>query len=251
MHILYRLIEVLLFPPGSLILIGLFGWYVVKRRLHRGRILIICSVLLMWLFSTPLVSFTLLDSLQNRYPQIGAVPENADAIVVLGAGREFGASEFGRDQDISVHGLIRLRYAAYLARQTGLPLIVSGGQVWNRPGTEAELAKQILSAEYGLLDVVEEPNSKTTLENAARSAEILNSKGWEYPLLVTEYWHMPRAMYSFNKFGVEALAAPTGRDTPDVTEQGVWALMPQAQSMERSRVALHEWLGRLWYWMRF
>lgn len=251
MVILYRFIETILFPPGSLILLGLIGWYAVKRRTHRGRFLILTSILLMWAFSTPLVSFALLDSLQNRYPPITQVPENADAIVVLGAGREFGSSEFGRDQDVSIHALVRLRYAAYLAKQTDLPMIISGGQVWNQPGTEAELARDVLQTEFEVDRVLVELNSKTTLENAARSAEILKAKGWEHPLLVTEYWHMPRAMYSFNKYNVKALAAPTGRDTPDITEQGIWAFLPQAQSMERTRVALHEWLGRLWYRMRF
>lgn len=244
---LSRFIELILFPPGNVLVLGVIGLLLLRYRPVWGRRVLGLSFIMLWCFSTPLLSFALLNSLQSRYPVLNQVPQDADAIVVLGGGREYGDNEYGRQDDLTLHASARVRYAAYLAKQTELPVVFTGGQVWNRPGTEAELARQVFLAEHGLDRVLVEGQSKTTRENARYTAELLKAQGWKRPLIVTEAWHMPRAMYSFEQAGVNAVAAPTARDTPSPIETGWWAITPRAPSLERSRIALHEWLGLLWY----
>ncbi len=248
---LYRFIEIWIFPPGVFLLIGIFAIYVVRRRRRVGQVLLAFSIGSLWLFSTPLFSFFLLNGLQNNYPPLVAVPPQVDSIVVLGGGREVMKNEFGRTHDLTLHGVARVRYAAYLAKQTGLPVITSGGQPFLGGRAEGEIMKEVLQTEFGVETVFVEGRSTTTFENAAMSKYVLAEHGLSKPLVVTEYWHMPRALFSFNRHGMEAFAAPTGMDTPSFTETGVWAVLPQADSMARSRQALHEWLGRVWYKMKF
>lgn len=250
MIVLHRFIEIFLFPPGSVLLLGGLGFLTVRYSRSVGRFLIGAALLMLWAFSTPLVSFAMLDALQNRFPPLTDIPPQADAIVVLGGGREFGANEFGREQDLTLHAAARVRYAAWLASKTGLPVIASGGAFGKWPGSEAELAEEILRNEYGVAKVIAESRSQTTRENARFTGEILEANDWKHPLVVTESWHMPRSIFSFNLVGIEAIAAPTATDTPGVFDHGVWAVLPQASAMERSRIALHEWVGQIWYWLR-
>ncbi|MGV6857536.1 MAG: YdcF family protein [bacterium] len=248
---LYRFIEIFLFPPGIFLLLGAFGWYVVKRRRRVGQLLLALSLGGIWAFSTPLVSFFLLDRLQDRYPPLIDIPPQADSIVVLGSGREVFRNEFSRELDVTMHELMRVRYAAYLTKKTGLPVITSGGRPLGGKMSEALLMKEVLQSEFGVQSVIPEGESSTTYENARFSKKVLEEHGLSAPLVVTEYSHMARAILSFNLNGVTAFAAPTARDTPDLTEKGVWAVLPQGSAMERSQRALHEWFGRIWYKLKF
>ncbi len=248
---LYRFIEVFLFPPGIFLLVGVFGWYVVKRRRRVGRLLLAISLVGIWLFSTPLFSFFLLDKLQDRYPPLMDIPPQADCIVVLGSGREVMRNEYAREIDLTMHGLMRVRYAAYLAKKTGLPVIASGGKPFDGTVSEAELMRDVLRSDFGVTGVLLEGESGTTFENAMFSKKVMEEHGLHAPLIVTEYSHMPRAVLSFNLNNMTAFAAPTGRDTPDFSEKGVWAVLPQGSAMERSQRALHEWFGRIWYKLKF
>ena len=65
---------------------------------------------------------------QVEYPQLldRTRVREAQAIVVLGAGKRTHAPEFG-GETVNRLALERLRYAATLARETRLPMLVSGG----------------------------------------------------------------------------------------------------------------------------
>src|SRR5690606_32234594 len=73
------------------------------------------------------------------------------AIVVLGGGVQAQAPEYGEAQP-GPHTLQRLRYGAWLARQTGKPLGFAGGIGWAAGAgavPEGDVARRVL-AEYGL-----------------------------------------------------------------------------------------------------
>jgi len=53
-----------------------------------------------------------------------------------------------------------------------------------------------------------ELESTRTLENAARCREMMVAEGWRRALLVTDSFHMPRALYTFRAFGLEVTPAP-------------------------------------------
>ena len=65
-------------------------------------------------------------------------------------------------------------------------------------------------------------------------------------ILVTSAYHMPRAMLSFAKTEMQALAAPTDYRAKRSTFS--WAdFLPDASDLEISRIALHEYIGLLYY----
>jgi uncharacterized SAM-binding protein YcdF (DUF218 family) len=111
----------LLPPANGLLLIGL-GWLLWHRRPRLARGLVGGGTLLLLVLSLPAVGDAMLRTLEGDGANAQA-PRQAQAIVVLGGGRYRGAPEYGGDT-VSAMTLPRLRYAARLQRETGLPLLV-------------------------------------------------------------------------------------------------------------------------------
>lgn len=91
--------------------------------------------------------------------------------------------------------------------------------------------------------LVLESGSRTTRENAINTRPLLQARGINRILLVTSAQHMPRALATFRKLGIDAIAAPTDFEASRPT--GYWLLrwMPSAAALERSSRALKEYIG--------
>lgn len=243
---LTHIIKTLLLPPGSPMLLILFGLIMWNKM--SGRWLIGVGLSLLWLCSIPLISNPLIRSLEQTPALSEATLKstNAQAIVVLGGGRNRDAPEYFGDT-VSHHALVRLRYAAKLAHSTGLPIIPSGGDPAEVGPAEAIMAQQILQDEFNLTVHTIEPDSRTTWENAKQTALKLQQLGIKRVLLVTHASHMPRSIYSFQQADVEVIAAPTGFHSKALDRNPLLQLLPNADAANKTTMALHEYLGMLWY----
>ncbi len=122
--------EALLEPPAPALLLGAAGLLAALKRKRLGLRLIAAAGILLYVFCCPWLAGTLLWSLQRdaALPPEGSndpLPQ-AQAIVVLAAGWNPAGAEWGR-ASVDALSLERVRYAAALARRTGLPLLASGG----------------------------------------------------------------------------------------------------------------------------
>jgi uncharacterized SAM-binding protein YcdF (DUF218 family) len=90
-----------------------------------------------------------------------------------------------------------------------------------------------------------EVESENTWQNAQLSYAILQPQGITTVCLVTQAWHMPRAVTAFEKAGFRVIPAPTGFTT--TYKLSPLDFLPRARGLGNSFVALHEWIGRLWY----
>jgi uncharacterized SAM-binding protein YcdF (DUF218 family) len=245
------LIEAALLPPGLPLLLLTAG-LLLRRRLL-GTLASICGLALLYLASAPFAADAFLAGLEQRAPALTAVPAQAQAIVVLGAGR-LSAPEYGggETETVNHYGLERLRYAAYLARRSGLPLLVTGGSTVQGQVGVAELSRPLLETEFGVSPRWIEASSRNTYENAANAYAILAPLGIERVLVVTHAAHMPRALWSFRQVGFEPVAAPTGFAARGRRHADpLLRLLPSAHALARSRFAAHEWLGLAWYRLRY
>ena len=246
MILLHRTIEFLLYPPGNLLLFLLLGLFFYKRPKIRFWLMSI-GIAQLLLFSLPIVSNALMASLENQYPPQKTLwkQQTAQAIVVLGGGRNDRAVEYG-GITVSNAEMERLRYAALLHRETGVPILLTGGDPIESGISEAQLMQQVLKDEFGVSAKWVEGNSHTTWENAVLSDKMLEVDGIETAWLVTHAWHMPRSMQVFAGRTVNYFPAPHSYGV------GAWdklwfKWMPQASALGTSNIALHEWLGYLWY----
>lgn len=252
--ILSTLLKTLLLPPALQIIciilgILLWGWF---RRL--AVLNLVFGIVSLWCLSLPVVGVYLHAWLEAPYIAETPVlpPEGVDAIVVLGAGRhrdatEYGASEYSADT-ISHSALWRLRYGGFLANRWDLPVIVSGGNVRQFDVvSEAAMGADFLRNELGVRIVIEEGKSRNTWENAQLSHAVLQVHNYKKVALVTHAYHMRRSAYSFDRAGVAFVPMPTGlyRAQGSSAWWGNW--LPSARGLRMSSLALHEYLGLLFY----
>ncbi|PTY37466.1 hypothetical protein BGP77_13260 [Saccharospirillum sp. MSK14-1] len=242
------LLKFLVLPPLAQLL-GLLLAILLWRRLPRlARALAILSTVSLWLLATPRLSAWLIDGLEQQHPLLTPTElsdSNAQAIVVISAGLDPNGTEFDRPS-ASEHTLVRLRYAAFAQRQTGLPLLVSGGRVLTHSQlTLAEIMATELVTQFRVPVRWLEGRSRNTAENARYSAEILRRADVDSVLLITEAFHMPRAVMAFENAGLRVIAAPTAPLNSSESRLLNW--VPTATALNQSTLALHEYLGWLVY----
>ncbi|TNE59844.1 MAG: YdcF family protein [Alphaproteobacteria bacterium] len=238
-------IKQLILPPAlfmvGLVVAGVLLW---RGRLRAAHWLGGASLAALWLLSTPLVSDGLMGLVQWGVAPLED-PKGAGAIVVLSAGANVPAPEYGAAASVDAQTLERLRYGARLARETHLPVLVSGGKWSLEEVTMAPMMAEVLTRDFGVEEVWHEDRSRATRGNAAFSAEMLKARGVDRVLLVTHAWHMKRAQAAFEREGIEVIPAPTAFERPG--HFGLGSLFPQAKALHRSYYAAHELVGRVWY----
>ena len=242
-----QLIGNLILPPAGPLLLGITGLLLWWSSF--GRKLVVFALLLQLLLSLPFTAELLFNHLQH-YPPLSRqqlTDSQAAAIVVLGAGRYREAPEYASDT-ASMRHLSRLRYAARIARQTGLPVIPSGGKPDGEGIAEAIIAEQVLNRDFGIPVQHLDKRSKNTWENARYVARLLDSLNMDRVILVTDAAHMPRAIYALQRHGVDAIAAPTNFEYHQSAERPLHErFTPSASAVMNISFGLHELLGRFWY----
>ena len=237
----------LLLPPLNLLIPCAFGILMRRRWPRAGTAIALLSLALLVGLSTAAGARLLIRPLEAMTPALAA-PDAAlaQAIVVLGGGRRRNAPEYGGQDVPRAMVLGRLRYAVRLHRQTGLPMLVTGGspEVDAAAGAEAELMARVLRNDFNAPARWVEGDSDNTAQNAQYSAAILHHAGVSRILLVTDALHMPRAERVFAQAGLAVIAAPTsylGRG-PLIAADFI-----PGSGLSDSHYAMHEWIGLLWY----
>lgn len=243
---LKKLASVAMLPPLLPFLLVLAGLLLRTRKPRLSTATTWTGLIIGLLTITPYPVGEALRLLEPRSPLAASDLEHAEAIVVLGGGRMSNAPEYGGDT-VNRYTLERLRYAARLTRQTGLPLLVSGGApAGDTP--EATLMQTTLQEDFGVAVRWSEARSLDTRQNARFSAQILQQQDIGSILLVTHAAHMPRAQREFEAQGIKVIPAPTAWQGPRAgAEDEVWPALPSPTAAYAGWYALHEWLGLLAY----
>lgn len=251
------LLGALLLPPVPFIVLTLLGARLLPGRRGLGWLLVLTGALGLWFSATPvgadLLRRGLLQPVRALTPdemrELRRAPRTA--IVVLGGGTKPYAPEYGVS-DLNPLSVDRLRYASWLARETSLPLLFSGGRshgadALSRP--EAETAARVAERDFRVPLRWQETESRDTRENALRSVALLRMQGIERIVLVTHAYHMPRALRNFERAvdaagqRMQVVAAPM-----DVRRDELPSLLdfvPGRTGFQDTRLILHEWIGRM------
>ena len=252
MLLLSKTISQLLLPPGGLILLATLGLIFWKK--PWGRPLIALSLSLFWLLSTEPVRDALTSSLEYQYPafQLEKVNNPHTAIVLLGGGIQANSLEYNGGDTLNDLTMMRTIYAAKVAKATGYKIYATGGSpLRENTKSEAAIMKQWL-VWFGIDEkrVHTESLSNTTWENALLTKKMLTPHGINSIVLVTSAWHMPRSVWCFEQHGLKVIPAPTAY----LTKQEPYDLrsfFPRWGVFSDSGDALHEYLGLVWYKLKY
>jgi uncharacterized SAM-binding protein YcdF (DUF218 family) len=238
-----NLISAFLLPPLNLILLGAIGVLLLKRHPRTGKILLIATLILLYLLSTPFIAETMLQKLETPPPS-DPFDTSIQAIVVLASGTYYNAPEYG-EHTVNRFGLERIRYAARLHRLLGKPILATGGGSLGSHSSEASQMRDVLEKEFQVPVKWIEEASGNTRDNAYKSFAILKKDRTTHIALVTHAWHMPRAAREFEQAGFKVTPAATAFTTRYKTD--LFSFIPTAGALQKSRLFLHEVIGMLWY----
>jgi len=243
-HTWKAVLKALILPPAAPLIIALIGLALAPRHRRLGRSLTGFGVGLLVVLSLPVVAIALARSVDDSPVPDASAMASAQAIVVLGGGVRRDAPEYGATDTMNSLTLERVRYAARLARLTGLPVLVSGGSASGQTPPEATLMRAALQDEYGVPVRWAETRSRNTRENAQMSAALLRADGIRRVLLVGHSFDLPRTTAEFAAEGIETIAAPTRlppRHTPALLD-----FVPSAAALQGSYYALYEVYALAW-----
>ena len=248
-------IQIWLLPPNINLLLAVSGFFFLRYYKRFGKCLMTISFLSLWLLSTPIIAQFLIDRLQYQYPllQTDQFPKQkaSCAIIVLGGGKGI-SPEYRSGHILSDATQFRLHYAAYLYNKTHLPIIVSGGNLDKFSPTEADLMLQELRDYFKIPTAWKEDKSTTTKDEGNLMVPILQSNRIDVAYLVTNAWHIPRAMYTFNSSfhntNTKIIAAPMGYIILQ-PNQYFLNYLPSLEGLSTSNIAIHEYIGMLSYYL--
>lgn len=243
-------LKLLILPPTSLILLALLGWIIALRYRRTGLTIILLSLVVTWLLMLPITAHWLSWQMRPDQP-VPTLSElragGAEAIVILGAGRDRRLPEYFYQDQLSWETFQRLRYGATLHQQLGLPILATGGLATDTQPSEAELTARTLASYFNITPRWLEPHSANTSQNARFSRNILAAEGIDAIILVTDILHIPRAQRAFTQAGFTVTAAPVSLNYGPPFLNTVKDLLPSPQAFKLSHGVFYEWLGRLWY----
>lgn len=236
-------------PPMINFLIIIVALFFYKKYKRAATLLLVFSISSLYLLSTPWVANSLQAYWQwpNVIPEEQLTAQKADAIVVLGGGRYLPAKEFGAPMP-GHYSLERVDYALKIHKKTNLPIVLTGGSVFDNAPTDGEVMANWLRR-YNVKPYGVDNQSRTTAENAVFTYKLLQQEFGKNPriLLVTQGWHMRRSVAVFARQGFIVIPAAT-RNFDDVgTIPKGMGWLPRAASLNKSTIIWHEILGVLWY----
>lgn len=233
-------------PPAVFISLCLIGAGLGFYRPHLGATVMLLSSLCLYAASMPVVASYLLSRIEAGIPAGGDLTR-AQAIVVLGASIHRGGGD--APDTLGRLSLQRVAFAAEAYRKLHLPVVVSGGRDDDSRSTEAALMAAALTTELSVPVEWVEDKSRTTFQNAQLTQRLLQPENITTVLVVTQAWHMPRALWAFQRVGFKALPWPAPRDT--LRDASLDDFLPSTAALNDTFRALHETLGLAYYRLRY
>lgn len=226
----------------TLLAIGILFLY--KNKYIKSKFFISISFVLLALLSYPPIANYLISSLENNYQKYN-FSQKVEYIHVLGSGHHENAS-WPISSQIGNSSLKRTLEGVIIYKNSKNPkpkLIFTG-----YPGAGNSQSNAQINAKFAKIfgvkgrDIIIGSKPKDTKEESTFAKSIIKNKPF---VLVTSASHMPRAVQLFKEQGLNPLTAPTDFKGKDVS---IFSL-PNIESFEKSRNAIHETIGRLWAYL--
>lgn len=225
-----------------------------RRRSKAGWWSVLVAAMVLVVFSLSPVANLLTYSLESRYePPTPEALATLDLVVVLGGGvRPSGPlrpePELGRETFLRVYHGVR-----YFQKSGADAIAFCGGPPWPEAESEAETMRTMALAMGVPVDrTMVETGSSNTMMNAAGLAELLPAGTGRRIGLVTSATHMMRSKWVFERVFPNDTTVPLPvYFTYDRPRWALQTIVPLAANLDKSTMALHEWIGILWYALRY
>ena len=191
----YKLAGSLAVPPGLFIL-GLLALALSLGRRKNGKGYAAAALLLavgLYVFSTPAGARLLAGDLEDVPASLPPAGTKA-ATLVLGGGVSYGGTHY--PDEPGALATLRLLAALEVSKKNPGPVIVTGGLPW-KPGeaTTAEVMAKALRRMGFKGEILMAGRTRTTREDLREAGQIMKSLKLGHLVLVTNAFHMKRALW--------------------------------------------------------
>lgn len=151
-----------------------------------------------------------------------------------------------------VDRLLQALQLYYEGKVKKILLAGGSGSLTDQKNKEAEFLKTyLLKTGFPQSDLIIEPESRNTYENACNSAKLLKERGGEEKLLlITSAYHMRRSKQCFRKQGLNADTYTTNRVAGPRKFIPDHLFVPNAGAINAWGALLHELVGYVVYWIK-
>lgn len=243
-----KIIYTFLIPPGGIILLLIiFNTYLYLKKI-RGKYLLTVIITIFYLLSTNFIAYHLIKPLENYYhnPSIEQLQqEQYDVIIMLGGGA-INVPDIDGEGQVSGYVANRMLTVVRLQHELNIPIILSGGKVFDDTGIEADIEQRIfIGMGVAKQKLILENQSRNTVENVHNSKLIMKQYGFSKPLIITSGFHLPRAMEIFTREHINATAYVADYQMSDYLAFNIFNFLPNNGSLNTSCLAIREYLGIL------
>ena len=246
MLLLNKILPLLVLPLGAGILCMLAGL------LLRKRLLLWSGVIILYIFSMPVVSNALMGLVEGptRKASVSLVAK-ADAIVVLsGMIHQVDGAPLGEWGD----AVDRFEGGIDLFKAGKAPVIMfTRGQLPWLPNAipEGDLLSRraiLLGVPHSAIRLTSKVGNTADEALAAHKLLGVEKRAKKRIILVTSAFHMRRAQLLFEQAGFEVIPYKVDYQVDPASELTVLGFFPNGESIEKSERALREVIGWIFYW---
>ena len=233
--------EILFSLTNLIFLFAVLGWIflTIEKTKKMGKFFILISLICFYLFSIAPIGNLMIKPLENKYSLCrlnSPVINRLDTVVVLAGGVR--SEKLPLISAISGSTLIRVVKSITLYNHDPkLKIIVSGDEC-----TAEKIKLFLINFKIPEDNIIIDGNSHNTLQNAQNVKKIIGNNQF---ILVTSAFHMPRAMSSFKKLGMNPYPYPT--DFRGDNSYNPWDFLPNTKNLHKSNLAFHEYVGKIFY----
>lgn len=247
---LSQLTNSLLFAPNVVVVAVVIALvFFLFKKFFLGGLTLTVGLLWVLAWSLPITTLYAGGWLENRYSQHPDMDDRTvDAIVVLGGHVQGNRSNWFEPYDRqSVVNRETRAASLYFAGRAPL-ILLSGGALEGDVSDTATMARSLQQLGIPAEAIIQETQSKNTLENAELTGQILRPMQKKRILLVTSALHMPRAMLAFESTAILAWPAPLPAQIQwrQSADRFIWK--PDLHTLLASRSIIKEYAGLLFYW---
>jgi len=250
-----------LVTPLMLILIGSLSGIIMlekyKKISFRARLGWYCGAI-SWIIAVVLsfnpVAHVLIYSLEAQFKPVQEEQlKKFDAVVILGGGL-LPAGGLRKYPEPNGNTYARVFQGVAVFKQSGAKtLVVSGSSLDPEKGTEADVMRGI-AVSLGVPPevILMEAKSRTTMENANETCKILSPAVYSRIGLVTSAMHMKRSFKTFQKVFPSGAVIPVPVNYISSPLKLTYRMfIPSTDALCASTEAIHEWIGLIWYFLRY
>ncbi|MDD3008957.1 MAG: ElyC/SanA/YdcF family protein [Arcobacter sp.] len=244
MFVFKKIVSAFLLPiPIGLFLLFLSFIYLMFNSYKKAKVFLFLGLSWFVLLSFQPISNAILAPLENSHKALIETPK-VNYILVLGSGHK-------SDENLSITSQVKMtainRLVEGIRHYKNLEnakLIVSGYSFSDK-NSHAFMQEQLaISLGVKKEDIIRLDTTKDTKEEAVETKKIV---GTEPLILVTSASHMKRSVLLFEKEGLKIIASPTNHMA---YEDDSYSSYFSAKNLRKCEIAIHEYLGLVYSWLR-